>query len=108
MTYMETGVICLIYIICHLIMDFCYIPGYLSKYVFRKGQFGQLKKNTYIFTEIESIYNLNKKLFTNLIKANLLYEISPKAIFETFKYKNQILNINWFIRSIKYHILEKN
>ncbi len=86
---------------------FCYIPGYLSKYVFRKGQFGQLKKNTYIFTEIESIYKLNKKLFTNLIKANLLYEISPKAIFETFKYKNQILNINWLVRSIKYHIWKK-
>lgn len=86
---------------------FCYTPGYLSKYVFRKGQFGQIKKNIYIYREIELIYKLQKGLFANLIKANLLYEISPKAIFETFKYKNKILNLRWLVRSLKYHTWKK-
>ena len=49
MTYMETGVICLIYIICHLIMDFAiYLAIYLNMYL-EKGQFGQLKKYLHIY-----------------------------------------------------------
>ncbi len=86
---------------------FCYTPGYLSKYVYRKGQFGQIKKNNYLFNEIEMIHKFNKKLFLNLIKANLLYEISPKALLENFKYKKQIINLNWLIRSVKYHSWKK-
>lgn len=86
---------------------FCYTSGYLSKYVYRKGQFGQKKNNHYLFKEIGIINNLNKKLFSNLIKANLLYEISPKALFENFRFKNQVVNTSWFIRSIKYYIWKK-
>ena len=89
----------------HSIMVFLHL--YLSKYVYRKGQFGQIKKNNYLFKEIEMIHKFNKKLFLNLIKANLLYEISPKALLEIFKYKKQIINLNWLIRSVKYLLWKK-
>jgi hypothetical protein len=82
---------------------FAYLNRNLSQFSFRKGQYGQIMSDDYLIKELSILKKYQQKFYKFFIETNLHFDISIFSISNLLK-KNLIetINLNWFIRSIKF------
>ena len=87
---------------------FTYLNKFLSEFTIRSGQWGGKQSNQNLIKELKILKKNNRKFYDFFTKNNLHYDLTvfsiPSLIYFGF---SDIINIGWFMRSIKFQIWKK-
>jgi hypothetical protein len=87
---------------------FAYINKNLSKFSYRKGQWGKIMSDHYLIKELLVLKKYQRKFYKFFIKENMHFDLSIFSIPNLIK-NNLIetISLKWFIRSIKFFLWKK-